>query len=215
MRKAIAEFTGTFVLAAAVVGSGAMAQLLTKDIALQLFINASATGAVLWLIINLFGSISGAHFNPLVSAISLKQKQITFQEFSAFLIFQFTGAISGVIFANYIFGRTPIEISDWSREGGSLFVSEIFATAGLIFLIFHLINLGKESTVAPAVSLWIFSAYFFTASTSFANPAITVGRIFTKSFAGIDPHSVLPFIAAQILGALIGLGLTKVLTNDK
>ena len=215
MKKAIAEFIGTFVLAASVVGSGAMAQLLTQDVAVQLLINASATGAVLWLIINLFGPISGAHFNPLVSWINWRQNALTFKELGIFSTVQCVGSIAGVVLANFIFERDPIEISQFARNGSALFVSEILATAGLIFLIFHLLNLGKDSLVAPAVALWIFAAYFFTSSTSFANPAITVGRMFTQSFAGIAPHSVLPFIAAQIIGAYIGIRITRLLKNDK
>lgn len=215
MKKAIAEFIGTFVLAASVVGSGAMAQLLTQDVALQLLINASATGAILWLIITLFAPISGAHFNPLVSIISWRQKAMTLREAVTFSVLQIVGSIAGVLFANLSFDRVPLEISTWSRDGLNLFVSEVFATAGLIFLIFHLLNLGRNSLVAPAVALWIFAAYFFTSSTSFANPAITVGRIFTQSFAGIAPHSVLPFIAAQVIGSLLGFGLTRLLKDVK
>lgn len=215
MKKAIAEFIGTFVLAASVVGSGAMAQLLTQDVALQLLINASATGAILWLIITLFAPISGAHFNPLVSIISWRQKAMTLREAVAFSVLQIVGSIAGVLFANLSFDRVPLEISTWSRDGLNLFVSEVFATAGLIFLIFHLLNLGRSSLVAPAVALWIFAAYFFTSSTSFANPAITVGRIFTQSFAGIAPHSVLPFIAAQVIGSFLGFGLTRLLKDVK
>lgn len=215
MKKAIAEFIGTFVLAASVVGSGAMAQLLTQDVALQLLINASATGAILWLIITLFAPISGAHFNPLVSIISWRKKAMTLREAVAFSVLQIVGSIAGVLFANLSFDRVPLEISTWSRDGLNLFVSEVFATAGLIFLIFHLLNLGRNSLVAPAVALWIFAAYFFTSSTSFANPAITVGRIFTQSFAGIAPHSVLPFIAAQVIGSFLGFGLTRLLKDVK
>lgn len=215
MKKSFAEFLGTFFLAVSVVGSGSMAQLLTQDLAVQLLINASATGAVLWLIINLFGPISGAHFNPLVSANNWRNKNLTLKEFIVFSSAQVVGSISGVFFANFIFDRNVVEISQSGRGGINLFVSEIFATAGLIFLIFHLINIGKDSFIAPAVALWIFAAYFFTSSTSFANPAITVGRMFTQSFAGIAPHSVVPFIAAQIIGACVGVGLTRLLKNEK
>jgi glycerol uptake facilitator-like aquaporin len=204
MQKTFAEFLGTATLALAVVGSGAMAQSLTQDVGLQLLINAGATAAVLWLIITLFGPISGAHFNPLVSVIDYTRKKISVSELLTYLFAQTSGAIAGTLLANALFTRHTLQISNHERAGWNILLSEVIATAGLVFLIFHLLAIGKDKKIAPAVAAWIFGAYFFTSSTSFANPAITIGRIFTESFAGIEPMSALVFIPFQIIGAILG-----------
>lgn len=204
MQKTLAEFLGTSILALAVVGSGAMAQILSDDVGLQLLINASATAAVLWLVITLFGPISGAHFNPLVSAVDYSRKKLSLIELLKYVIAQSSGAIAGTLLANALFTRHALQISEYERGGWNILLSEVIATAGLIFLIFHLIAIGKDKQIAHAVAAWIFGAYFFTSSTSFANPAITVGRIFTESFAGIEPLSALVFIPFQIIGAVLG-----------
>ena len=211
MRKALSEFLGTAILALVVVGSGAMAQSLTDDVGLQLLINAAATGAVLWTIINLFGHISGAHFNPLVTLFTIIRREAKVTELLSFALSQVLGAIAGTALANLLFDFPAFDISERVREGSNIYLSEIVATAGLIFLIFHLINSAKSQLIPAAVGLWIFAAYFFTSSTSFANPAITIGRIFTKTFAGISPESALMFIPFQILGALLGYGLAHLL----
>jgi arsenate reductase len=211
MRRALSEFLGTAILALAVVGSGAMAQSLTENVGLQLLINAAATGAVLWAIINLFGHISGAQFNPLVTLFSIIRREAKFTELLSFACAQVLGAIAGTALANLLFDFPAFDISERVREGSNIYLSEIVATAGLIFLIFHLINSAKSNLIPSAVGLWIFAAYFFTSSTSFANPAITIGRIFTKTFAGISPESALVFIPFQILGAFLGYGLAHLL----
>ena len=214
MQKALAEFLGITILALTVVGSGAMAQELTTDVGLQLLINAAATGVVLWVVINLFGHISGAHFNPLVTLFALIRREASIAEFITFAIAQVLGAIAGTFLANALFAFPVIDISERVRDGSSILLSETVATAGLIFLIFHLINSAKSNLVPAAVGMWIFAAYFFTSSTSFANPAITIGRIFTKTFAGISPESALTFIPFQILGAFLGYGLAHLLKQS-
>lgn len=204
MRKPLAEYFGTSSLALAVVGSGIMATNLTDDVALQLLINAAATGAILWLIITLFAPISGAHFNPLVSAIALYRREIGIKQILHYCLAQILGAISGAILANLLFDLDVFELSTKVREGSNILLSEVVATAGLIFLIFHLVAIGKEKRIAAGVASYIFAAYFFTSSTSFANPAITIGRIFSNSFTGIEATSALTFIPLQIAGAAIG-----------
>jgi arsenate reductase len=188
-----------------------MAQSLTDDVGLQLLINAAATGAVLWTIINLFGHISGAQFNPLVTLFTIIRREAKVSELLSFALAQVLGAIAGTALANLLFDFPALDISERVREGSNIYLSEIVATAGLIFLIFHLINSAKSQLIPAAVGLWIFAAYFFTSSTSFANPAITIGRIFTKTFAGISPESALIFIPFQILGAFLGYGLAHLL----
>ena len=204
MRKAISEFVGTFTLAAVVVGSGIMAEKLSSDIGVQLLINALATGAVLWLLITLFAPLSGAHFNPVVTGISYFRRELTFNLSMGYIVAQIIGAITGTIFANLIFNNSAIDISTKSRDGGNLLLSEFFATAGLIFVIYQLSTIERSRFVSVGVASWIFAAYFFTSSTSFANPAIAIGRIFSNSFAGIAPHSALVFIPFEILGAACG-----------
>lgn len=207
MRKVVGEFLGTLILALAVVGSGAMATSLTADVALQLLINAAATGAILWLIINLFSEVSGAHFNPIVSVISLYRKELSVKDSAQFITAQMSGAIVGTLLANTMFNVSLLTLSSKDRDGWNLLLSETIATAGLIFLIFHLVFQGKDKKIAGAVSAWIFAAYFFTSSTSFANPAITIGRIFTDSFAGVAAHSALTFIPFQLIGGVLGYWL--------
>jgi len=204
VRKSIAEAVGTASLALAVVGSGIMATDLTSNVGLQLLINASATGAILWILISLFAPISGAHFNPVVTWIFFFRKESSIAQTLKFTVAQFVGAISGTLLANLIFTRDAYQESTKVRAGWNILLSEGVATAGLVFLIFHFIAHKESEKIATGVALYIFAAYFFTSSTSFANPAITVGRIFTDSFAGINPASVPAFIPAQILGAAMG-----------
>ena len=213
MKKSLAEFLGTSMLAAVVVGSGAMAENLSNDVGVQLLINAAATGAALWLLITLFAPISGAHFNPVVTGIDFFCKKITIQGALQYFAAQFLGAISGSIIANLLFDHPAIDISSKNRDGGNLFLSEIIATAGLIFVIHQLSTMKKGRLVAAGVAAWIFAAYFFTSSTSFANPAITIGRIFSNSFAGVAPHSAFAFIPFQILGGALGYLLFRTLTT--
>ena len=215
MKKLLAEYLGTTLLVAIVVGSGIMATDLTKDVGLQLLINTVATVFGLAVLILILAPISGAHFNPVVTLVDLIQGKSSVLQFIQYTIAQVLGAISGALLANAMFDHAIIETATKARTGSNLFLAEIVATAGLI-LVINLLVVQKNLTVIPAaVAAWIGSAYFFTSSTSFANPAVTIGRTFSDSFAGIAPSSAPAFIAAQILGALIGLGLVKVLTHDK
>ena len=213
MKKLIAEFIGTATLALVVVGSGIMAENLTPDIGVQLLINAAATGAALWLLITLFAPISGAHFNPVVSGIAFFRKELSLALTAAFIALQGLGAIAGTIIANILYEHPAIDISGKNRDGGHLLVSEVIATAGLIFVIYQLSTIESGRFIAVGVASWIFAAYFFTSSTSFANPAIAIGRTFSDSFAGIAPHSAATFIPFQIIGAALGYALFTTLNK--
>jgi len=215
MKKVLGEYLGTTLLVAIVVGSGIMATNLSQDVGIQLLINTISTVFGLAVLIQILGPISGANFNPVVTMVDLIQKRTNVVTFIQYAIAQTAGAITGAILANGMFSHPLIEISTKARSGGNQYLGEIVATAGLILIINLMIHQEKTALIPVIVASWIGSAYFFTSSTSFANPAVTVGRIFSDSFAGIAPECVLKFIAAQILGALIGLGLIKVLTNDK
>ena len=215
MKRLFSEFLGTLTLVAIVVGSGIMATNLSQDIGVQLLINTISTVFGLAVLIQILGPISGANFNPVVTMIDLIQKRTNFLTFIQYTIAQTAGAITGAILANAMFSHPLIEISTKARSGGNQYLGEIVATAGLTLIINLMIHQEKMNLIPVIVASWIGSAYFFTSSTSFANPAVTIGRIFSDSFAGIAPECVTKFIAAQILGALIGLGLTKVLTNEK
>lgn len=215
LRKTIAEAVGTATLLLVVIGSGVMATNLSKDVGVQLTINSAATGLILYILITLLGPISGAHFNPVVTAIQLYKKNIAATLAAAYLVAQLIGAVIGVALANFIFNLPIIEISQKDRTGTELFVSEILATAGLVFIIFTAIAQKSEAKIPVLVGAYISAAYFFTSSTSFANPAVTVARTLSDSFAGIAPGSVLPFIAAQIIGAALGLVLTTFINSQK
>ena len=215
MKRFLSEFLGTLTLVAIVVGSGIMATNLSQDVGVQLLINTISTVFGLGVLIQILGPISGANFNPVVTMIDLIQKRTNFLTFIQYTIAQTAGAITGAILANAMFSHPLIEISTKARSGGNQYLGEIVATAGLILIINLMIHQEKMNLIPVIVASWIGSAYFFTSSTSFANPAVTIGRIFSDSFAGIAPGCVTKFIAAQILGAFIGLGLTKLLTNEK
>lgn len=215
MKKLFSEFLGTCLLVAIVVGSGIMATNLSEDIGVQLLINTISTVFGLAVLIQILGPISGANFNPVVTMVDLILKRTNFLTLIQYGIAQIAGAITGAILANAMFSHSLIEISTKTRSGGNQYLGEIVATAGLILIINLLIHQEKTALIPVIVASWIGSAYFFTSSTSFANPAVTIGRIFSDSFAGIAPGCVSKFIAAQLLGALIGLGLTKALTHDK
>ena len=209
IRSAGAELLGTATLLLVVIGSGVMATNLSKDVGVQLTINSAATGLILYILITLLGPISGAHFNPVVTGIQMFKKNITPSIAAAYLAAQLVGAVIGVALANFIFNLPIIEISQKDRTGADLFVSEILATAGLVFIIFTAIAQKHEAKIPVLVGAYISAAYFFTSSTSFANPAVTVARTLSDSFAGIAPASVLPFIAAQVIGAVLGLLLSQ------
>jgi glycerol uptake facilitator-like aquaporin len=213
VNKLVSEFLGTCLLVCIVVGSGIMATNLSQDIGVQLLINAVSTVFGLMVLIQLLMPISGAHFNPVVTLINLIQKNVSISTFIKFSIVQTAGAITGAILANAMFDLALFETSTKIRSGSNLYLGEVIATAGLILVINLLVSQEKTALIPVMVASWIGSAYFFTSSTSFANPAVTVGRIFSESFAGIAPSSVLQFIAAQIIGALLGLGIFKVVSR--
>ncbi len=215
MKKVFAEFLGTALLVAIVVGSGIMATNLSQDVGVQLLINTISTVFGLYVLITILAPISGAQFNPVVTMVDLIQGKSSPIQFIQYSVAQVLGAITGAILANAMFSFPLLEASTKIRSGGNLYIGEIVATAGLILLINLLVNQKNLVVIPAAVAAWIGSAYFFTSSTSFANPAVTIGRTFSDSFAGIAPECAPKFIAAQVLGALIGLGLTKVLTRDK
>jgi glycerol uptake facilitator-like aquaporin len=215
MRKLLAEYLGTALLVAIVVGSGIMATDLTQDVGLQLLINTIATVFGLAVLILILAPISGAHFNPVVTLVDLIQGKSSVIQFLQYAVVQTAGAITGAFLANAMFDNAIIQTATKIRSGNNLYLAEIVATAGLILVINLLVSQKNLTVIPAAVAAWIGSAYFFTSSTSFANPAVTIGRTFSDSFAGIAPECAPKFIAAQILGAIIGLGLVKALTNDK
>ena len=191
-------------LVAVVVGSGIMATNLTNDVALQLLINALSTVLALGILISILAPVSGAHFNPVVTLAELAFKRISLVDALGYLVAQFAGGACGAILANLMFKRGAINLSSHSRSGLNLFLGEVVATAGLL-LIIHLLNYQKRANLIPVlVAAWIGSAYFFTSSTSFANPAITFARGLSNTFAGIAMRSIPLFILAQVLGATIG-----------
>jgi glycerol uptake facilitator-like aquaporin len=215
VKKLIGEFLGTLTLVAIVVGSGIMATSLSQDVGVQLLINTISTVFGLLVLIQIFAPISGAHFNPVVTMVDLIERKVSFSQFIQYTAVQILGAVSGAVLANAMFDHPLIETATKLRSGGNLYLGEIVATAGLILIINLLVKQEKLALIPAMVAAWIGSAYFFTSSTSFANPAVTIGRTLSDSFAGIAPSYAPQFIAAQILGALIGLGLTKLLTHDK
>ena len=214
LRASLGELFGTATLLLVVIGSGIMATNISSDVGVQLTINSAATGLMLYILITLLGPVSGAHFNPVVTAIQLYKKAISPSLAASYLVAQMVGAVIGVALANFIFNLPIIEISQKDRTGTELFVSEILATAGLVFIIFTAIAQKAEAKIPVLVGAYISAAYFFTSSTSFANPVVTVARTLSDTFAGIAPASVLPFIAAQILGALLGLALSKFINSS-
>lgn len=204
------EFLGTAILSMAIIGTGFMTSTLTQDGALALLINAIATAAVLAIIIRMGAKISGAYYNPVVTIAMLFTKKITPVNALNYIGTQIIGAISGALFANAMFGAKIWEQSHVNRGSSQFFLSEIVATTGLVWIVLHFSK--KSENVAVYVPLWIIGAYFFTSSTSFANPAITIGRNFTSSPSGISVDSDLRFAAAQIIGAFLALGIHKVMT---
>lgn len=213
--KLFAEALGTSFLLLSIVGSGAMVAGASQDAGLRLFVIASVTVAALFVSINLMAPISGAHFNPAVSLVALFRKELSVGEFFGYFLAQLLGASIGVITANVLYQLPAIDISTTSRGGSHLFLSEIVATFGLVLVVFS--TWVKISTMARSclIVLWIGGAYFFTSSSSFANPAVTMARTLTDSYTGIAPSSVLAFIFAQVLGTLIAILVIKVLDGEK
>ncbi len=211
-RRVLAEFVGTALLLIAVVGSGIAAQTLSpSDVGLALLENAIATGAALVAIILAVGAVSGAHLNPIVSCVDAVFGGLRRRDLAWYVVAQVVGAATGVMLANLMFGLSAVNLSSHARFGTGLWLGEIIATLGLLLVVFGLVR-SKNSEVAPfAVGAYITGAYFFTSSTSFANPAVTLARMLSDTFAGIAPASVPGFVVAQLLGAVVACGLIRVL----
>ncbi|MGO9322847.1 MAG: MIP/aquaporin family protein [Solirubrobacteraceae bacterium] len=214
-RRLLAEYVGSAFLAALVIGSGIAAQHLSPgDVGLELFENAAATGAGLFAIILMFGPVSGGHFNPVVSFVDASFGGMPWREAIAYAPAQIAGCITGAIVANAMFAKALVTISTKHRASGAHLLAEVVATLGLMLVIFSLTRTKRGATAPAAVGAYIGAAYFFTSSTSFANPAISVGRIFSNTFAGIAPSSVPGYIAAQIVGGVAAIALLRVLYPD-
>jgi glycerol uptake facilitator-like aquaporin len=215
-RRLLAEFLGTGLLVTVVVGSGIAAQTLSTDVGLELLANALATAGGLAVLILIFGPISGAHFNPVVSITDwlLTRRHgdgLAATDLAPYAVAQTAGAICGAILADAMFAKPLVSWSQHDRSSPHLWLGEIVATAGLLLVIVALARSGRTHQTAWAVGAYIGAAYFFTSSTSFANPAVTIGRAFTNTFAGIAPASVPGFVAAQLVGAAVGIGLLVLL----
>jgi glycerol uptake facilitator-like aquaporin len=218
-RRLLAEFLGTGLLVTVIVGSGIAAQQLSPgDVGLQLFENSTATAFGLAVLILVFGPVSGAHFNPVVSLADWfvgrhARTGLRLDHVGAYVAAQVSGAICGAVLANAMF-EVSTQLSTKHRVTGGHLVGEAVATAGLVALIFMLVRSHSAALSAPAVGAYIGAAYWFTSSTAFANPAVTVGRMFSNTFAGIAPSSVPPFIGLQLVGAVIGVAVVLVLYPD-
>jgi glycerol uptake facilitator-like aquaporin len=209
-RRLTAEALGTALLIIAVVGSGIMASRLSpSDIGLQLLENAAATGGALVGLILIFGAVSGAHFNPVVTLVDRLLGTVTTRDAGLYVIAQVIGGCIGTVLANLMFQLPAIELSTKTRSSGALWLSEVIATIGLLLIIQGCVRSGKASAVPFAVGLWIGGAYWFTSSTSFANPAVTIARTLSDTFAGIRPSSAPMFIVMQLIGAGIGYALIR------
>ena len=203
-RRLLAEFLGSTFLAALVIGSGIAAQRLSPgDVGLQLFENAAATAAGLFAIILMFGPVSGGHFNPVVSVVDAVFGGLSWRDAAAYVPAQVAGCAFGAVVANIMFSLPAFELSTKHRASGPHVVSEMVATAGLLLVIFALARSGRPRSAPAAVGAYIGAAYFFASSTSFANPAITIGRMLSNSFAGIAPGSAPAFVAGQVAGAAL------------
>jgi arsenate reductase len=211
-RRVFAEFLGSALLAAIVIGSGIAAQQLSPtDIGLQLLENTLITGAGLFALISVFGPVSGAHFNPAVTIADIVFNGIKWRDALYYIPSQILGCICGALLANFMFALPIVSWSQHHRITGPHFVSEIVATAGLLLVIFGLNRAGKSAVTPAGVATYITAAYFFTSSTSFANPAITIGRMFSNTFAGIAPSSASGFILAQLVGTGLAVALIRYL----
>jgi arsenate reductase len=211
-RRLVAEGVGTGLLIISVVGSGIMATNLTDDVALQLLANAGATVGALIALIMMFGPISGAHFNPIVTAADCVLNGRPRRDLAPYFVVQSLGGTAGAAIANMMFDLDVLGPSSKVRDGGGIWLGEIVATLGLLLVIF-LIGKHRAESVPLAVGVWIGGAYWFTSSTSLANPAVTIARAFSESFAGIAPQSVPMFIVMQLIGLAIALPLLRFLRN--
>jgi glycerol uptake facilitator-like aquaporin len=211
-RRLAAEFLGSAFLAALVIGSGIAAQRLSPgDTGLELLENAAATAAGLFAIILMFGPVSGGHFNPVVSFVDAAFRGVSWRDAAAYLPAQVAGCIVGAVAANLMFALPAVSISAKHRASVGHFLAEVIATLGLILVIFALARSGRSRVTPAAVGAYIGAAYFFTSSASFANPAITIGRMFSDTFAGIAPSSAPVYIAAQVVGGILAIGLVRLL----
>jgi glycerol uptake facilitator-like aquaporin len=211
-RRLLAELLGSAFLAAVVIGSGIAAQRLSPgETGLELLENAAATAAGLYAIILMFGPVSGGHFNPVVSFADAVFGGLSWRDAAAYLPAQVAGCAGGAVVANLMFARAAVSISAKHRATPAHLLSEVVATLGLVLVIFALARSGRARTAPAAVGAYIGAAYFFTSSTSFANPAITIGRMFSATFAGIAPSSAPAFIGAQVLGGLFAVGVIRAL----
>ena len=215
MKAFVCEFLGTLFLVATVVGSGIMAENLSMgNHAVSLLANAIATGAILYVLITIFSEISGAHFNPVVSLIMFTMKKLSFFEFLAYISVQIIGGILGTFLAHFMFEISIIQLSTNVRTGYSLYFSEVIAAFGLLLTIL-LGTKQKSGSVATLVAFYITAAYWFTSSTSFANPAVTIARTLTDTFSGIQYGDTIPFIMAQIIGGFLAYLLFNYLIQSK
>jgi glycerol uptake facilitator-like aquaporin len=210
----LAEFVGTAFLLAGVIGSGIMAERLTDDVGLQLLANAGATVGVLYAIILMFAPVSGAHFNPAVTLADTLLGNRPWSDVGPYVVAQITGGALGVIVANLMFELDAINVSDKARDGSGQFIGEVVATFGLVLLIFTLVRSDRGHLAAGAVAAYIGGAYWFTSSTSFANPAVSVTRTLSDTFAGIDPASAPLFIVMQLIGAVLAVGFVRIVYPD-
>jgi len=215
-RRVVAEGIGTGFLVIAVIGSGIMASRLSPhDAGLELLANAAATAAALIGLILIFGAVSGAHFNPVVTLVDRAFGSITTRESALYIAAQIMGGVLGAALANLMFELPAIELSTTTRSSPALWLSEIIATVGLLLVIHGCVRTGRATVVAFAVGIWIGGAYWFTSSTSFANPAVTIARTLSDTFTGIKPSSAPMFIVMQLVGALIAYGLIRLLYPDR
>jgi glycerol uptake facilitator-like aquaporin len=206
----VAEAVGTALLIIAVIGSGIMASRLSpSDVGLQLLENAAATAGALIGLILMFGAVSGAHFNPVVTLVDRFFGTITTRDAGLYAVAQTIGGCFGAVIANLMFSLPAVELSTHSRSSGALWLSEVVATIGLLLVIHGCVRSGRSEAVPFAVGVWIGGAYWFTSSTSFANPAVTVARTLSDTFAGIKPSSAPMFIVMQLVGAILAFGLIR------
>lgn len=212
IRRAVAEFLGTALLLVAVVGSGIAAQRLSPhDTGLELLENALATGAALVAIILAVGSVSGAHLNCVISLVDAALGGLRRRDLAVYIGAQLSGAATGAVIANVMFSLPAVTVATRERSGGGLWIGEIVATFGLVLVVFGLVRGGPAWAIPFAVGAYISGAYFFTSSTSFANPAVTVARTLSDSFSGISPRSVPAFVGSQLLGGALGFAAVRVL----
>ena len=215
MRSFVSEFLGTLFLVATVVGSGIMADNLSMgNHAVALLANAISTGAILYVLIIIFSELSGAHFNPVVSLIMFIMKKISLSDFLLYVFFQIIGGVLGTFLAHFMFEMSILQLSTNVRTGSSQYLSEVIAAFGLVLTILLGLKYKRES-VATLVALYITAAYWFTSSTSFANPAVTIARTFSDTFSGIHNSDTVPFIMAQILGGLMAYLVFRYLSQSK